>query len=122
VSDSLRGEHFGLNAQFAPMDLPSLADNPALKNLLGATFEQNPRIWRDASPMTHVGADTVPFLMLHGTRDQEVAYAQSVNMQADLASQQVMSSCGENRYLGVRNIRHHFDDSAYGSIILTLHD
>jgi len=68
----------------APMDLPSLPDNPALKNLLGATFEQNPRIWRDASPMTHVGADTVPLLMLHGTRDQEVAYAQSVNMQAEL--------------------------------------
>jgi acetyl esterase/lipase len=67
-----------------PMDLPALAANLALKNVLGATYEENPRAWQDASPATHLGANTVPFLMLHGTSDQDVPYVQSVNMQAKL--------------------------------------
>jgi len=42
------------------------------------------KLMHDASPMNFVKADLPPFLLVHGTADQSVAYEQSVSMQARL--------------------------------------
>ncbi|MBI1355919.1 MAG: alpha/beta hydrolase fold domain-containing protein [Acidobacteria bacterium] len=46
--------------------------------LFGATPEQNPSVYREASPATYVGKSTPPFLLLHGTADTTVPYEQAV--------------------------------------------
>ncbi len=45
--------------------------------LLGGTETQKPAVWREASPVFHVQADDPPFLLVHGTRDQDVPLHQS---------------------------------------------
>ena len=42
------------------------------------------KLMHDASPINFVKADLPPFLLLHGTADQSVAYQQSVDMQSRL--------------------------------------
>ena len=51
-----------------------------IENYLGATFAENPDLWALASPITHVGGGSPPFLLLHGTDDATVPYQMSVNM------------------------------------------
>lgn len=48
-----------------------------LTKFLGASYEQNPEIWRDASPAFHVAKSNAPFLIVHGTQDQNVPIAES---------------------------------------------
>ena len=58
---------------------PTNAGNSLVK-FLGATYAENPRLWADAAPLTHVGKDSAPFLFLHGNADSTVPYKQSVDM------------------------------------------
>jgi acetyl esterase/lipase len=51
---------------------------------LGATYEQNPQLWRSASPTYQVSAKATPFLFLHGDSDQTVPYQQSIEMMEKL--------------------------------------
>jgi dipeptidyl aminopeptidase/acylaminoacyl peptidase len=44
---------------------------------LGADFTTHPEVWRDASPVFHAGKGDAPFLIVHGTQDQEVPIHQS---------------------------------------------
>lgn len=60
---------------------PATPPGPAEPGLLGVSFDENPSLWRDASPVSHVGKSAAPFLLLHGTSDELVPYAQSVTMQ-----------------------------------------
>lgn len=54
------------------------ADGDAfLANILGATFEKNPELWRQASPVFHVSKTSAPFLIVHGTRDESVNIKQA---------------------------------------------
>jgi acetyl esterase/lipase len=48
-----------------------------LTNFLGASFSQNPQAWRDASPVFHVSKKDAPFLIFHGTKDEDVPIAQA---------------------------------------------
>jgi acetyl esterase/lipase len=48
-----------------------------LTNFLGASFSQNPQAWRDASPIFHVSKKDAPFLIFHGTKDDDVPIAQA---------------------------------------------
>ena len=48
-----------------------------LTNFLGAPYSQNPALWRDASPVFHVSKTSAPFLIVHGTRDENVPLAQA---------------------------------------------
>jgi len=48
--------------------------------LLGGTEGQLPEVWRDASAVFHVGPGDPPFLIVHGTRDQDVAIHQSLEL------------------------------------------
>ena len=63
------------------------ADGDAfLAKFLGASYSRNPELWRQASPVFHVSKQDAPFLILHGTQDQEVAISQSQELLAKLQS------------------------------------
>jgi acetyl esterase/lipase len=72
----------------AVLDVPRFGepDAPAvprtnLSALLGSAPDRDPERWRAASPRHHVTPAAAPFLLLHGTHDEVVPYAQSVDMQ-----------------------------------------
>lgn len=48
---------------------PAALDNEIARNLLGGTAEEEPDAYRDASPITWVNAETVPFLIVHSGSD-----------------------------------------------------
>jgi acetyl esterase/lipase len=48
-----------------------------LATFLGGDYAHHPEIWQDASPVFHVSKKVAPFLILHGTKDEEVPLAQS---------------------------------------------
>jgi acetyl esterase/lipase len=57
-----------------------------LTNFLGASFAQNPQAWRDASPVFHVSKKDAPFLIFHGTKDDNVPIAQAQELYDKLKS------------------------------------
>jgi acetyl esterase/lipase len=60
------------------LTLDNTPDDAAfLTNFFGADFATRPDIWRDASPAFHAAKNDAPFLILHGTRDQDVPMAQA---------------------------------------------
>ncbi len=61
-------------------DLVALTYKESIVNFLGATYEENPDLWVQASPITYVGAQSAPFLFLHGDHDATTPYQQSVDM------------------------------------------
>jgi acetyl esterase/lipase len=76
-------------AVFNPaLDLVELANKAAAAKLrwdpvsafLGVSLSANPRLYGEASPITHVSPDAAPFLLAHGTEDRTVPYHQSVAM------------------------------------------
>lgn len=54
--------------------------------LFGATFAENPDVWRSASPTYNVDEHTVPFLIIHGNRDEEVPIEMARNLADALAA------------------------------------
>jgi acetyl esterase/lipase len=48
-----------------------------LNEFLGASLASHPEIWRDASPSFHVAKDNAPFLIVHGTQDENVPIQQA---------------------------------------------
>jgi dipeptidyl aminopeptidase/acylaminoacyl peptidase len=57
-----------------------------LANFLGASFTQNPEAWREASPVFHVSKKDAPFLIFHGTKDEDVPIAQAQELYDKLKS------------------------------------
>ena len=51
--------------------------NPFLAHFLGADFTKHPEVWREASPALSVAKGDAPFLIVHGTEDQNVSIAQA---------------------------------------------
>ncbi len=66
---------------FGPSDLarPGMADNPdgLVARLLGAEVRDAPELAAQASPVTFVDPSDPPFLIIHGTKDPLVPFAQS---------------------------------------------
>ena len=48
-----------------------------LANFFGGDFTKLPDVWRSASPVYHVEKSNAPFLIVHGTGDQDVPIAQA---------------------------------------------
>jgi acetyl esterase/lipase len=48
-----------------------------LTDFLGADYSKDPEVWREASPVFQVAKSAAPFLIVHGTQDQEVPIAQA---------------------------------------------
>jgi acetyl esterase/lipase len=46
-------------------------------SFFGASYSAHPEIWRDASPLDHVSKSNAPFLIIHGTHDEQVSIAQA---------------------------------------------
>jgi len=57
-----------------------------LTNFLGADYAKHPEIWREASPALQAGKGDAPFLIVHGTRDENVAIAQAEELSDKLKS------------------------------------
>jgi acetyl esterase/lipase len=46
-------------------------------SFFGASYSAHPEIWREASPLEHVSKSNAPFLIIHGTHDEQVSIAQA---------------------------------------------
>jgi acetyl esterase/lipase len=68
--------------------MPADADN-FFAQFLGGTEQQQPAAWKSASPALLVTHQTAPFLIVQGTRDEEVPIAQSEEFTAALKKAKV---------------------------------
>jgi acetyl esterase/lipase len=66
--------------------------NAFLASFLGASYSKRPDLWREASPVFHVSKQDAPFLLLHGTQDQEVSISQAQELLAKLQSAGISAS------------------------------
>ena len=64
-------------AAFNPLEDLVANGSSVPRIFLGVSYEENPELWREASPITHVSANSAAFLLLHGTDDRAVSYEQS---------------------------------------------
>jgi acetyl esterase/lipase len=63
-----------------PTDFTTERDADDLKflsNFLGTDYSKQPEVWQEASPAFHAAKSDAPFLIIHGTRDQNVPIAQA---------------------------------------------
>ncbi len=87
------------------VDLAAYQDPPALFEviaLLGGTCQAVPERYRDASPLSWIDGETVPFLVVHGEQDDVVPLAQSQRLVAALRSAGV-----ETQFVQLANAGHH---------------
>ena len=79
--------------EFGPVDLMASKDAPLTGDLLtlagGATYEQNPGLYRDLSPALAVTSQSAPMLIVQGTRDTLVPPTQSAELQQTLQQNHV---------------------------------
>jgi acetyl esterase/lipase len=69
------------------------ADGDAfLTDFLGADYLKHPEVWREASPAFHVAKGNAPFLIVHGTQDQNVSISQAQELLDKLQSAGVPAS------------------------------
>ena len=63
-----------------PTDL-TVQDDPEgtifLTGFFGVDYAKQPAVWQDASPVFHVNKHDAPFLIVHGTKDDDVPIAQA---------------------------------------------
>jgi acetyl esterase/lipase len=62
---------------------PQKIDN-TLVEFLGCSYGANPKLWAEATPITHVSKASAAFLFLHGSGDTTVPYQQSLDMMKTL--------------------------------------
>lgn len=67
-----------------PADLSQYANSPIVVPFLGAKRDEDPQLYKDASPLTHVSAEHPPTFLYHGQRDRLVEKEQSINYYAAL--------------------------------------
>ncbi|HTU44164.1 MAG TPA: alpha/beta hydrolase [Bryobacteraceae bacterium] len=63
-----------------------------LAKFLNASYSKHPEVWREASPVFRVSKNDAPFLIMHGTQDDEVPISQSQELLAKLQSAGVPAS------------------------------
>ena len=59
------------------LTLPIQREHPFTEEFIGATWEEDPDAYVDASPVTHVDADDPPLLIIHGSLDGSVSVQNS---------------------------------------------
>lgn len=64
-------------------------DDAFLTSFFGAAFSQDPELWRDASPVSHVSKKNAAFLIVHGTKDSIVPIAQAQELYEKLKAARV---------------------------------
>lgn len=83
-------EDFTQALMFRPNGEPNFNDD-AVSGLLGGPAPERPEVAKAASPLSYVTADDPPFLTLHGTADQRVAYRHAETIHAALQKAGVSS-------------------------------
>lgn len=90
------GKHHDLSSRvmcvvdfFGPTELLTMGtwhDNPGSpeSKLVGGTLQETKDVARQASPVSYVSKDAVPFLIIHGAQDKVVPFDQSVKFHAAL--------------------------------------
>lgn len=78
----------------AVVDLYGIVDLPTwprdyTADVLGATFEEDPSLWKLASPINHITSNDPPVLILHGMADKTVSYKQSIKFAEALQAESV---------------------------------
>ena len=63
-----------------------------LTAFLGGDFATHPELWREASPVFHVAKGGAAFLILHGTKDQNVPISQAQELYDKLKAAKVKAS------------------------------
>jgi len=63
-----------------------------LASFLGVSYSKDPEIWRKASPAFHASKTDAPFLIVHGTQDQNVPIGQAEELYGKLQSAGVPAS------------------------------
>lgn len=71
---------------FAGQDTIINVDDPktGLSKLIGGTVKEKPEVARNASPVSYITSDDAPFLIIHGTKDNIVRYAQATEFDTAL--------------------------------------
>jgi acetyl esterase/lipase len=71
-----------VSAFYPPVNLAAedMRGHDAVKNFLGSAYEENEQLYQGASPIHHVDPSDPPVLLLHGTIDSVVPFAQSEAM------------------------------------------
>lgn len=72
-----------------------------LTGFLGSTYDQNPSIYAEASPVTYIAASKIPVFMAHGEKDAVVPV-----IQADRYVARAMEAGMDIEYIRVRNGKH----------------
>lgn len=71
-------------AASAPTDFTLFPDDPTLARFVGASYANNPALFREASPVFHVTPDDPPVFIYHGTADKTVSPQHAKTFQAAL--------------------------------------
>ncbi len=67
-------------AKYGPYDYSVQNAGELVQAFLGAAPDENPDVYREASPITHVSADDPPLLLIHGEKDRVVSIKHSERM------------------------------------------
>ena len=87
----------GIVSFFGPVDLEQLYVNSdqsipvVLHNIMNATLQENPNLFKEASPINYVTSSSAPTLMLHGDKDNLVPLEQAQMLQNKLIDLGVMN-------------------------------
>ncbi|HRW09760.1 MAG TPA: prolyl oligopeptidase family serine peptidase [Caldilineaceae bacterium] len=107
AEDPIEREHAGVQClvtRAAPVALTPLYGRGRIVSFLGRAADPAPEVdplYREASPITYVSAQTPPVLLIHGTNDDVVPFEQSTMMQAALDAHGV-----PNRLIAVEGAGH----------------
>ena len=73
---------------YGPADLTTeyARNHPLVTAFIASSWEDSPELYREASPVYHLGKDDPPTLIFHGTSDRLVPVSQSDNLKASLDS------------------------------------
>jgi acetyl esterase/lipase len=74
----------GIVAGAAPANFSPYRNSFLIKSFLGKTFEEDPALWKSASPVNRVSAQSPPTFLYHGERDWIVGIEQMEAMKSAL--------------------------------------
>lgn len=78
----------GIVAGGTPANLTAWPNSPLVKALLGVTYAENPKLWKQASPVFHVTEKSPPVFLYHGDWDSLVEVEQMDMMAQALQNKQ----------------------------------
>ena len=99
-TDLLNGQAVDANGK----QLGHLENEEKASKVLGGTRVKNPDLWRKASPISYIAADSPPIMIIQGTADPLVDYHQSYELNDALAKAGV-----PHQLLVLEGVGHQFD-------------